>query len=149
MIYNMIRHVHFGPNHKGQRTKYAYNWLINMYSLWTAFLFKHPVFQTRKIYAKFPRFEFSTALSAVFIEVFLVFLSLLRKCWECTFKYCTRASNYQLTDYENPTTKFHGTCATANHSGDNEDSGLLPYDAVSVAEQWCFVATYVSGLLSP
>jgi hypothetical protein len=64
------------------------------------------------------------AISAIFIEIFLVRLGLLLKSRDSKFKYCPTASNYQLPNYENPTIRFHGIHVTARHSSADEDSGL-------------------------
>jgi hypothetical protein len=63
-------------------------------------------------------------ISAIFIEVFLVRLSLLRKSWESKFKYCAAASNYQLPNYGNSTIRFHDIYVRAHYSGAGENSGL-------------------------
>jgi len=64
------------------------------------------------------------ALAAIFIEVSLIRLGLLRKSWESKFKYCQTASNYRLPNNENPTFALRGKHAAAHHSSADLDSGL-------------------------
>jgi len=95
-----------------------------MDSSWIAFLFKHPVFQTCKIYEKFPVSNFRWHYQLYLLKFFSFTSVYSAKVRRANLKYCATASTYQLPNYENPTIRFHGIHVTAHHSGADEDSVL-------------------------